>query len=187
MTDRKRLILEIAVGLLLVLMAFAAWNTAQEGGRQHAEELQARHESAAGQMRQECESRAARLAESEAQAAFRAFAAGIQGITLGQQKGMLDMAKGSLLRLPHVAFVHVLAPDGKVLTSSNEQYQVAGQADDRAAWALAAADLRTRPGDLPGTLEIAAPFQGASGRVAVLWLGYKTRELLAQSGGQPGA
>lgn len=29
-------------------------------------------------------------------------------------------------------------------------------------------------------LEIAAPFQGASGRVAVLWLGYKTRELLAQ-------
>jgi hypothetical protein len=90
---------------------------------------------------------------------------------------MLDMAKGSLLRLPHVAFVHVLAPDGTVLASSNEKYSVAGRADDRASWALAADDLRTRPGDLPGTLEIAAPFQGASGRVAVLWLGYKTQEL----------
>jgi hypothetical protein len=78
-----------------------------------------------------------------------------------------------------VAFVHVLAPDGKVLASSNEKYAVAGSADVRASWALQAADLQTRPGDLPGTLEIAAPFQGASGRVAVLWLGYKTRELLA--------
>jgi hypothetical protein len=28
---------------------------------------------------------------------------------------MLDVAKASLLRLPHVAFVHVLTPDGKVL------------------------------------------------------------------------
>ena len=56
-----------------------------------------------------------------------------------------------------------------------------GQADARASWALEAADLRTRPGDLPGTIEIAAPFQGASGRVAVLWLGYKTRELLAET------
>ncbi len=59
------------------------------------------------------------------------IAAGIQGSALGQQKGMLDMAKGSLLRLPHVAFVHVLTPDGKILTSSNEKYQVAGQADAR--------------------------------------------------------
>ena len=181
LSDRKRLVVEIAAGLLLILIAFAAWSTAQRRGERQAAELQARHEHAAAQMRQECEARAERLATSEAQAAFRAFAAGIQGITLGQQKGMLDMAKGGLLRLPHVAFVHVLGPDGKVMTSSNEQYQVAGQADARASWALEAADLRTRPGDLPGTIEIAAPFQGASGRVAVLWLGYKTRELLAET------
>ena len=89
---------------------------------------------------------------------------GHSGADLGQQKGTLDIAKGSLLRLPHVAFVHVLAPDGKVLTSSNEKYAVAGRADDRASWALQATDLQTRPGDLPGTIEIAAPFQGASGR-----------------------
>ena len=113
----------------------------------------------------------------QAEAVFRAFAAGIQGSALAQQKGMLDVAKGSLLRLPHVAFVHVLGPDGKVLASSNGKYEVAGRADARADWALGVTDLETRPGDLPGTTEVAAPFQGAAGRAAVLWLGYKTRDL----------
>lgn len=182
MSTRKRLILEIAVAVLLVLTCFALWNWGQQKSEQRAAELTSQHESAAAQMRQECEARAERLARSEAEAVFRAFAAGIQGSALAQQSGMLDMAKGSLLQLPHIAFVHVLAPDGKVLTSSNGQYAAAGQADARAAWALESTDLRTRDGDLPGTIEIAAPFQGASGRAAVLWLAYKTRELLAQPG-----
>lgn len=179
MSNRKRLLIEIAVALLLILICVAVWSTSQRSGEQRLAQLEARHESAVAQIRQECEARAERLATSEAQAVFRAFAAGIQGSTLAQQKGMLDMAKGSLLRLPHVAFVHVLTPDGKVLTTSNEKYEVAGSADARASWALEAGDLQTRSGDLPGTIEIAAPFQGASGRVAVLWMGYKTQELLA--------
>lgn len=174
MENRKRLILEIAVALLLILVCWGIWSASQ---RQLVQQ-KAERESAVAQERQECEARAERLAESEARAVFRAFAAGIQGSALGQQKPMLDLAKRGLLRLPHVAFVHVLTPDGKVLTSSNEKYSVAGGTDARASWALGAADLQTRPGDLPGTVEIAAPFQGASGRVAVLWMGYKTRELL---------
>lgn len=182
MSNQKRLILEVAVAVLLVLLCIAFWSSARARGEQRVAEATARHERTVAELRQECEARAERLATSEARAVFRAFAAGIQGSVLGQQKGMLDMAKGNLLRLPHVAFVHVLAPDGKVLTSSNGKYEVAGRADARADWALQAADLRTRQGDLPGTIEIAAPFQGASGRVAVLWLGYKTRELLAASG-----
>lgn len=188
MSNQKRLMIEVAVALLLVLICIAIWSTAKRGSERQLTDFEARQESALNQVRAECDARAERLATSEATAAFRAFAAGIQGATLGQQKGMLDMAKGSLLRLPHVAFVHVLAPDGKVLTSSNEKYAVAGKADDRASWALQATDLQTRPGDLPGTIEIAAPFQGASGRVAVLWLGYKTQELLAASrqGTEPG-
>lgn len=181
MSNRKRLMIEIAVVVLLLLIGFSIWSSSQQRAERELAQSRTQHESAVTQMRQECEARAERLAESEARAVFRAFAAGIQGSALGQQKGMLEMAKGSVLRLPHVAFVHVLAPDGKVLTSSNEKYSVAGRADDRAAWALQAADLQTRPGDLPGTIEIAAPFQGASGRVAVLWLGYKTRDLLAPS------
>lgn len=183
MSNRKRLMAEVVVALILVLLCIVIWNTLQARGDHRVAELETRHESAASQLRQESEARAERLAASEAQAVFRAFAAGIQGSALGQQKGMLDMAKGGLLRLPHVAFVHVLAPDGRVLTSSNEKYAVAGRADDRAAWALQADELRTRSGDLPGTIEIAAPFQGASGRVAVLWMGYKTKDLLAANQG----
>ncbi len=179
MPNRKRLMIEIAVALLLILIGFAAWSSSRRRAEEELAQQRGQHESAAAQTRQECEARAERLATSEATAVFRAFAAGIQGSALGQQKAMLEQAKRALLQLPHVAFVHVLTPDGKVLTSSNEKYAVAGSSDSRAAWALQAADLRTRPGDLPGTLEIAAPFQGASGRIAVLWLGYKTRELLA--------
>ena len=179
MSNSKRLVIEIAVALLLVLVGFAAWSSSRRGAERELAQQKAERESAVGQMRQEGEARAQKLAESEARAVFRAFAAGIQGSALGQQKAMLDQAKRALLLLPHVAFVHVLTPDGKVLTSSNEKYAVAGRADGRAAWALQAADLRTRPGGLPRTIEIAAPFQGASGRVALLWLGYKTRELLA--------
>lgn len=179
MSNAKRLIVEVVVALLLVLICFAIWNTAQRRAERQFGESEARQKIAVSQAEEECTARAERLATSEATAVFRAFAAGIQGAALGQQTGMLDMAKGSLLQMPHVAFVHVLAPDGKVLASSNEKYVVAGRGDSRASWALQAADLQTRPGDLPGTIEIAAPFQGASGRTAVLWLGYKTRELLA--------
>lgn len=179
MSNRKRLLIEIAVAVLLILICTAVWSSSRRSSEQRMAQMEARHEGAAGQMRQECEALAGELAEGEAKAVFRAFAAGIQGSTVGQQKGMLDMAKGSFLRLPYVAFVHVLAPDGKILTTSNEKYAVAGSADARASWALQATDLQTRAGDLPGTIEIAAPFQGASGRIAVLWLGYKTRELLA--------
>lgn len=179
MPNRKRLIIELAVFLILILMGLAAWSSSRRRVERGLAQQKAQYESTAGEMRRDCEARAERLATSEATAVFSAFAAGIQGSALGQQKDMLDPAKRALLRLPHVAFVHVLTPDGKVLTSSNEKYAVAGRADGRAAWALQATDLRTRPGDLEGTTEIAAPFQGAAGRVAVLWLGYKTRELLA--------
>lgn len=179
MSNRKRLLVEVAAAVLLLLICVAFWSFSRQQSEQQLAEAQARHESAVQQIRQECEERAEELAASQAEAVFRAFAAGIQGNALGQQRGMLDLAKSSLLRMPHVAFVHVLAPDGKVLATSNEKYAVAGSADARASWALEAGDLQIRPGDLPGTTEIAAPFQGASGRVAVLWMGYKTDELLA--------
>jgi hypothetical protein len=181
MANGKRLSIEIVGVLLLALIGAGLWWLFQWRCERRLAELGDRQQSAVSQMRQESEARAERLARSEAEAVFRAFAAGIQGSVLGQQQGVLEMAKGSLLRLPYVAFVHVLAPDGRVLMTSDGKYAVAGRADARAAWALQASELQMRPGDLPGTLEIAAPFQGASGRVAVLWLGYKTQELLAAS------
>lgn len=185
MHQRKRLLIEIVVAVLLLLLAWTTWSLTRRSGERQRAELVARQESTLEATRQQAELRAARMAEGEARAVFRAFAAGIQASAVGQQKGMLNMAKTNLLQLPYVAFVHVLTPDGQILTTSNGKYEVAGRVDGRADWALAATELVTRPGDLPGTLEIAAPFQGASGRAAVLWMGYKTHELV--SGGRPGA
>jgi hypothetical protein len=179
MANRKRLLIEVAGAVLLLLLCLAFWSASQRSGERRLADAEAGHQDAFNQQRQEYEVRAERLAAGEAEAVFRAFAAGIQGSALAQQRGMLEVAKGSLLRLPHVAFVHILGPDGAILASSNGQYEVAGRADARADWALGVADLETRQGDLPGTIEVAAPFQGASGRAAVLWLGYKTQELLA--------
>lgn len=100
MSDRKRLMIEIGVAVLLILACFAIWSLAQQSGERRLADVRSRNEAALGQMRQDCQARAEKLAMGEAQAVFRAFAAGIQGIVLGQQKGMLDMAKGGLLRLP---------------------------------------------------------------------------------------
>jgi hypothetical protein len=102
---------------------------------------------------------------------------------MANQRALLEQAKGALLRLPHVAFVHVLAPDGSVLTSSNQKFVVDGRADARASWALASSELQTRRSDLPGTVEVAAPFQGAYGRAAVLWLGYDTAQVTRAGAG----
>src|SRR5690242_15073960 len=124
MTNRKRLIFEVAVALFLILVFWGIWSASQ---RQLAQQ-KAERASAIAQAQQECAARAGRLAMSEATAAFRAFAAGIQGSALEQQRSRLDLAKSGLLRLPYVAFVHVLTPDGKILTSSNEKYSVAGSA-----------------------------------------------------------
>ncbi|HEX5759788.1 MAG TPA: hypothetical protein VF121_11385 [Thermoanaerobaculia bacterium] len=182
MSERNRTLIEVAAAAVLILIFLAVWGVSRGRAERERERLAAGHETALAEAQRACEARAERLAASEAEAVFRAFAAGIQGSALGRQKGMLDMAKGVLLQLPHVAFVHVLAPDGAVLTSSNEKYAVAGRADGRASWALGARQLQKRRGDLPGTVEIAAPFQGASGRTAVLWMAYKTHELLAAAG-----
>ncbi len=179
MSNQKRVLVEVAVVVLLVVACFSVWSLSQRRSDRMAVEQRDESQKAIHQLRQECDARAAQLAEDQAKAVFRAFAAGIQGSAIAQQKGVLDMAKGGLLQMPRIAFVHVLTADGRVLMSSDEKYEVSGRADGRAAWALQAADLTTRAGDLPGTTELAAPFKGGTDGSAVLWMGYKTEELQA--------
>ena len=94
--------------------------------------------------------------------------------------------------MPNVAFVHLLTPDGDVLTSSNEIYTVSGTPAARisswtlrASWALEATSLQTRPGDLPGTTELAGPLQAPPGERVILWLSYQTGELLEGTRSKP--
>src|SRR5918992_3790846 len=92
MLASKRLILEIAAALLLILICRAVWGPA-ERCNEGLQELGSRHESAIDQIRQESEERAERLAASEAEAVFRAFAAGIQGDVSAREKEKLLRAK----------------------------------------------------------------------------------------------
>ena len=82
--------------------------------------------------------------------------------------------------LPWVSFVHVLTPDGQVLSSSDRRLMATGQADERAKWALSAEELLVRQA-AEGVTELAMPVRGVSEPVAVLWLGYRTDALMAQT------
>jgi len=118
-----------------------------------------------------------RLAEDQAEAVFRAFAAGIQPAVLAGSQDALLVSKQQLLYLPNLAFVHLLKPDGAVIFSSDEKMTLAGRAGERARWALSAPELMRRPGEREGTLELAAPIKGLTETEAILWMSYDTSAL----------
>lgn len=132
-----------------------------------------------------CESRLAALADDasswaravaagEAETAFRAFAAGVAPAVLAGRQDTLEQAKKSLLEIPGVSFIHILAADGSVLASSDEKLTVTGKVGPDAAWVLATNGLARRSGGRPGTVELAAPVVGPTGPVGFLWMGYET-------------
>jgi hypothetical protein len=173
----RRLLWEAVIALLLLAVIWGGWKWSAVHTASQLAARQAVHDKATAALRDGCSAWASRLAESQAEAVFRAFAAGLQPAVMAGREEAVLQAKNRLLELPQVAFVHLLAPDGSVMVSSDEKYTTTGHADDRAAWALATRDLTVRTGDLPGTTEVAAPILGSNGPVAILWLGYKTRGL----------
>lgn len=114
------------------------------------------------------------LAEGEARAVFRAFAAGIHPQVLPERRESLDQAVAALLELPAVAGVHVLGADGRVLASSDRKLQTTGRLDDRDAWVLETGELTLREGDRAGVVQLAAPIVGPAGPAGYLWLAYDT-------------
>jgi hypothetical protein len=134
------------------------------------------------------ESWAGALASGEAEAAFRAFAAGVHPLVLGSGGNGLDQAIGAALELPGVTFVHVLAADGAVLASSDRKLTTTGQVGEDGAWVLTAGELVSRGGEVPGTVELAAPVVGASGPAGFLWMGYEVERMLeaTRPAGWPG-
>jgi hypothetical protein len=121
------------------------------------------------------------MADKQAEAALRSFAAGLYPALLSGAKETgrsdLDVAVGAFLELPGVEFAHVLSPDGKVLASSDRKFMVLGNVSGRADWALGATALESRPGETPGTLQLAAPILSSRGTEAIVWIGYSTRRV----------
>ncbi len=173
----RRTLIEIVVGLLLAAVAWGLW---WWGGHNCEQALAGQAEKYQAQIRDlrvKSDFWASELVASEAEAAFRAFVAGISPAVLGGRNDSADLAVGALLELPGVDFVHLLRPDGEVVSSSDRKLTAAGNAADRAGWALAASEVLSRQGDTRGVTELAAPIPGPDGPVAFLWLGYRTEEI----------
>lgn len=115
-----------------------------------------------------------------AEAVFRAYTAGIHAAVLAGRKESLEQSVEELVRLPGVAAVHLLEPDGSVITSSDRKMLITGQVGARGTWALGTQEFAQRAGDMKGTTELAMQIQDAAGVKAVLWMVYDTERIKAQ-------
>lgn len=181
----KRALWEALAVLVAVAAMFGLWKWAEVNAQRAVGEHVQRSELEAAQLRKDSVEWAARLAEDQAEAVFQAFAAGIQPAVMAGSKDALLVSKQQLLHLPQLAFVHLLKPDGTVIFSSDEKLTTAGAAGERARWALSAPEMMRRPGEIEGTLELAAPIEGLTETEAVLWMGYDTSELASST--RPGS
>ena len=168
----KRVGIEFLIILVLVLAAAGIWmykdHTAQLA-------IEAQREACAAQtaaLADSGERWAQAVADGEAHAAFAAFAAGVHPLVLRGGGETLDQAIGALLELPSVSFVHILAPDGAVLSSSDRKLTTTGQVGEDGTWVLTTSGVVERKGATPGARELAAPLVGPSGPAAFLWMGY---------------
>ena len=173
--NAKRLLIEIAVVAVVALVGFGAWWWCDRQLERSVGEVERDYQARIATLEQNCELWADALAAKQSEAVLRAFAGGVYPSLIEDRAGgELDVAIGALLELPGVEFAHLLTPDGLVLTSSDRKFTVLGEVAGRADWALGATELTSRPGERPGTLELAAPILSTEGTEAILWLSYGT-------------
>lgn len=174
----KRIGWEFLIVLLLLVVVVGVWWWQGRVADREVARVRAETEQQVRAVEQDARQWAEALAASEAEAAFRAFAAGVAPLILAGERQAVDQALGGLLELSSIAFVHVLAPDGGVIASSDRKLTTTGLAGPGAEWALGSTGLATRAGDQPGITELAAPVVGPAGPAAYLWLGYDTGRLV---------
>ena len=173
----KRVGVETLLIVVLVLAGAAIWWWKErELGNRLADRKQSCQTEVALAHRQ-ADAWATRLAASEATAAFRAFAAGVQPAILAGRRNSLDQAVTALLELASIDSVHVLNARGDVLATSDRKLSTTGHVGERGAWVLATTALTVRPGERPGVTEIAGPIVGAAGPAGFLWIGYRTGQV----------
>jgi hypothetical protein len=170
----KRIGAEVVIIVVLVIALIGVWWWKDRAAAAAVTEERVVCEAQTTAAGEQAEMWAASLAEGEAQAVLRAFAAGVLPATLAGRMESLDQAVGSLLELPGVAAAHVVGSDGAVLASSDRKLTTTGTLPESARWVLETIAPTTRPGATEGTLELAAPLGGAAGPAGYLWLEYRT-------------
>jgi hypothetical protein len=169
------------LAFLAILAAVLFWS----GGRvdRHARTLTEQHEDALRVAEERHDNEIATLkkarkrhaeeqAKERARDVFTAYEAGIQSAAAARWNRYLDNARDSLLAQPEVLFVHLLTPQGRVISTSDEALAQVGRVSEQDQWPLGVDSLAGRDGETAGTLELAAPIQEEGRIVAVLWMGF---------------
>lgn len=112
------------------------------------------------------------IARTQGQIVLRAFAAGIAPSVLAGRRESVEMAAVDLLVVPGIAGIHVLAPDGAVIYSSDAKLATTGEGAYRGSWALNATELVSQASTRPNVIDYAIPVLGGGERKAVIWLEY---------------
>jgi hypothetical protein len=154
MESLKRFLVRAGWGLLVVVLLAGAWKL--QGWR--------------------CQRELTEQARLEGQRVFRAFLAGSAPTVIAGRVDSFELSALTFLTTSRVAFLHLLAADGRVIYSSDVRLRGQASAGERAAWALKASELHTREGTSASLLEIAAPISAPEGPLAYLWLGYRLDE-----------
>lgn len=193
MATARRVFWESAIFLafLAVLAGVVVWS----GNRveRQAESLENRHDqalTAADQrhqdeietLRQGWDNLSRAQAKEQAKAVFSAFEAGIHTAATARWGRYLDNAKDSLAAHPAITFIHLVTPQGRIITTTDDELATSGRLDELGEWALSAQELSSRDGSVSGTLELAAPIVESGRTVAVLWMGYDLSAVAATSG-----
>lgn len=174
----KRFGYEFLIFLLLVVLVVGIWIWKDRQADQAVVEQQERCDERVSALTAAGERWAADLAASEAEAAFRSFAAGVYPLVLGNREEALNQALGALLEVPGVAFVHVVNPDGAVIASSDRKLTTTGRVGADGRWALDTTELVVKEAPGSGVTELAAPIIGGAGPAGYLWMGYEVDDLL---------
>ncbi|MEL7060777.1 MAG: hypothetical protein AAGN46_12195 [Acidobacteriota bacterium] len=178
----RRLMWEVLILALIGLVGWGAWTWNEGRWRSRLDERSAEIEAQKQRQISELRAELAGALGSEAQAVGRAFAAAIRPAIDRGEVEAVDRAVVELLFLPHLSFVHVLEPTGRVLVSSDRKLIATGRIGTEASWALAAAEPIRRSGP-DETVEVAVPITGSA--QAVLWLGYRRAASGAAGGSVP--
>lgn len=165
-------VLLVAAWLLSGVRAERKLEAAREEQRQELASRTAEHQAALARLEEARREEAAAHRRAEAEAVFRAFAAGLQPAALERWRRYLGAARAELERSdPAIAFVHLTTPDGYVLTSTDPRLNARGRLGEGAEWVLAADAIVSRETD--GVLELAGPIRDGTKPVAYLWIGYE--------------
>ena len=162
------------LGLSMAIRPRDQWH-ADDLSRQHEESLRIdseKHQAEIASLERKWTARLADRSRNEAEAVLNAFEAGAHTAIAARWGRYLATATETLTGRPEVLFLHIVTPQGRVVTGSDETLRTSGRLDETGEWVLAATGIESRTGAESGMLELAMPVREGGRTVAFLWMGY---------------